>query len=51
VRCFNCFQPNAAKSPHAFTMALVASQLRCAGVISAVRIALSAYPSRVPHDR
>ena len=43
VRCIN---PNVHKQPDAFDGSYVATQLRSAGVLHAVRLARSAYPAR-----
>lgn len=44
-----CIKPNTAKSAEDFDHALVVGQLRCAGVIEAVRISRQAFPNRMPH--
>ncbi|KDO33424.1 hypothetical protein SPRG_02231 [Saprolegnia parasitica CBS 223.65] len=49
VHYVRCIKPNALKTPHAFDHASVVDQLRCAGVIEAIRVSRSAYPSRVSH--
>jgi hypothetical protein len=49
VRYVRCIKPNAIKSSTVFTRAMVTSQLRCAGLIEAIRISRSAYPYRVTH--
>ncbi|RHY05379.1 hypothetical protein DYB36_001618 [Aphanomyces astaci] len=49
VQYIRCIKPNAAKSPTSFDHAMVIAQLRCAGVIEAIRIARSAYPVRQTH--
>ncbi|KAF0695692.1 Aste57867_13514 [Aphanomyces stellatus] len=49
VHYVRCIKPNAKKTPHAFAHEMVVDQLRCAGVIEAIRVSRSAYPSRIPH--
>ncbi|KAF0699307.1 Aste57867_10097 [Aphanomyces stellatus] len=49
VQYIRCIKPNAVKSPSVLDHAMVISQLRCAGVIEAIRIARSAYPVRQSH--
>ncbi|OQR96927.1 myosin-like protein [Achlya hypogyna] len=49
VHYVRCIKPNALKTPHAFDHASVVDQLRCAGVIEAIRVSRSAYPSRISH--
>lgn len=41
-----CIKPNALLSPSIFTRDLVACQLRSAGVLEAIRLALCWYPNR-----
>nr|CCA17321.1 myosinlike protein putative [Albugo laibachii Nc14] len=47
VRYIRCIKPNKKKSRDEFDAVMVADQLRCAGVIDAVRIARSGYPIRM----
>ncbi|ETW08865.1 hypothetical protein, variant [Aphanomyces invadans] len=49
VQYIRCIKPNAEKSSATFDHSMVISQLRCAGVIEAIRIARSAYPVRQTH--
>ncbi|ETV87400.1 hypothetical protein H257_00993 [Aphanomyces astaci] len=49
VHYVRCIKPNSVKSPHAFHHESIVDQLRCAGVIEAIRVSRSAYPSRLPH--
>nr|CCA19359.1 myosinlike protein putative [Albugo laibachii Nc14] len=49
VHYVRCVKPNSFKSPDAFSHDDVVSQLRCAGVLEAIRVARSAYSSRLPH--
>jgi len=48
VHYIRCVKPNAQSVPHEFTKELVAEQLRCAGMLEAVRISRAAYPHRLP---
>jgi myosin V len=41
-----CIKPNSANSPSIFEKVLVLQQLRCGGVLEAVRISCAGYPSR-----
>jgi myosin V len=41
-----CIKPNSANSPNLFENVLVLQQLRCGGVLEAVRISCAGYPSR-----
>jgi myosin V len=50
VRYIRCIKPNQAKAPTAMEPLMVTEQLRCAGVIEAIRISRAAYPNRLPHD-
>ncbi len=45
-----CIKPNDYKSPDDFSGGMVAHQLRCAGLVAAVKVARSAFPSRIPHQ-
>ncbi|CAH0474298.1 unnamed protein product [Peronospora belbahrii] len=49
VHYVRCLKPNPLKSAHCFSHGDIVSQLRCAGVIEAIRVSRSAYPSRMPH--
>ncbi|CAK4660909.1 hypothetical protein LEN26_019408 [Aphanomyces euteiches] len=49
VHYVRCIKPNSVKSPSVFHHESVVDQLRCAGVIEAIRVSRSAYPSRLPH--
>jgi myosin-5 len=50
VHYIRCFKPNEVKSPFVLDHHIVISQLRCAGVIEAIRIARAAYPIRLRHE-
>ena len=43
-----CIKPNAASKPSSFESSNVLQQLRCGGVLEAVRISCAGYPSRKP---
>ncbi|TMW66871.1 hypothetical protein Poli38472_011987 [Pythium oligandrum] len=49
VHYVRCLKPNGLKSAHCFSHNEIVNQLRCAGVIEAIRVSRSAYPSRIPH--
>ena len=49
VHYVRCIKPNTANQPRLFEMAHTALQLRCAGVLEAVRISRMAYPNRMLH--
>jgi myosin-5 len=44
-----CSQPNDRNVRAAFQRPRVVQQLRCAGVLEAVRVARAGYPTRLPH--
>lgn len=43
-----CIKPNSANKPSLFEMSNVLHQLRCGGVLEAIRISCAGYPSRKP---
>ncbi|RLN56465.1 hypothetical protein BBJ28_00022450, partial [Nothophytophthora sp. Chile5] len=43
-----CIKPNANKSAVEFDRCMIVEQLRCAGVIAAIRISRAAFPNRLP---
>ncbi len=45
-----CIKPNACKSPDEFDGGMVAHQLRSAGLVAAVKVARSAFPSHILHQ-
>ncbi|RLN76395.1 hypothetical protein BBJ28_00006365, partial [Nothophytophthora sp. Chile5] len=49
VHYVRCLKPNGLKSANCFSHGEIVNQLRCAGVIEAIRVSRSAYPSRMPH--
>ncbi|OQR99075.1 myosin-like protein [Achlya hypogyna] len=50
VQYVRCIKPNPVKSSTEMDNAMVVSQLRCAGVIEAIRISRAAYPNRQTHE-
>jgi hypothetical protein len=44
-----CIKPNPEKSSSQFALSMVAMQLRCAGVVEAIRVSRSAYPYKLTH--
>lgn len=50
VHYIRCIKPNANKSPTELDHEMVVTQLRCAGVIEAIRISRTAYPNRLTHS-
>ena len=49
VHYVRCIKPNSEKSPDTFDLAGVSSQLRCQGILEAIRISRAAYPNRLLH--
>ena len=49
VHYVRCIKPNTMNKPKIFQLSHSALQLRCAGVLEAVRISRMAYPNRMPH--
>jgi len=45
-----CIKPNADQAPKSFTPLMVLDQLRCSGVIEAVRVMLEAFPTRIDYE-
>mmetsp|Transcript_86586 Transcript_86586/g.259849 ORF Transcript_86586/g.259849 Transcript_86586/m.259849 type:complete len:796 (+) Transcript_86586:74-2461(+) len=45
-----CVKPNAEQAAKKFTPAMVLDQLRCSGVIEAVRVMLEAFPTRINYE-
>ncbi|CAB9502044.1 Myosin type-2 heavy chain [Seminavis robusta] len=45
-----CLKPNDELSPNFFEPKNVVEQLRCGGVLEAVRVSRAGYPTRYPHD-
>ena len=50
VHYARCITPNTKNLPQLFDMVHSGGQLRCAGVLEAVRISRMAYPNRMPHS-
>jgi len=50
VHYIRCVKPNASSVAKEFDDPLVTDQLRCAGMIEAVRISRAAYPNRLRHE-
>lgn len=50
VQYVRCIKPNAQKSRDIFDRNMVVEQLRCAGMIEAIRISRAAYPYRITHS-
>ena len=48
VRFIRCIKPNLAKQPRSFEQHIVTRQLRCSGVLEAVRVYSAGYPDRIP---
>lgn len=46
-----CLKPNDRLEPDNFDSAVIADQLRCAGILEAVRVSRVGYPQRYLHDR
>lgn len=49
VQYVRCIKPNPLKSKEVFSMQMVVEQLRCAGVIGAIRISRAGYPNKIAH--
>ena len=49
VQYVRCIKPNPIKSKETFEMQMVVEQLRCAGVIEAIRISRAGFPNKVTH--
>lgn len=45
-----CLKPNDALVPHNFDALVIADQLRCAGVLEAIRVSRVGFPNRYYHD-
>jgi len=45
-----CIKPNMEQKPKLFTALMVLDQLRCSGVVEAVRVMQEAYPTRIPYE-
>lgn len=51
VHYVRCIKPNSSKSPVAYDIDAVVSQLRCAGVVEAIRITRAAFPNKMSHEK
>ena len=49
VQYVRCVKPNSIKSSSHYDVEMVVDQLRCAGVIEAIRVARAGYPNKLPH--
>ncbi len=49
VQYVRCVKPNTKKSQHIFELSMVVEQLRCAGVLEAIRISRTGFPNHVTH--
>lgn len=45
-----CLKPNDELVPDSFDPRMIIDQLRCGGVLEAVRVSRAGYPTRYPHD-
>ena len=45
-----CLKPNDELVPNSFDPKMIVDQLRCGGVLEAVRVSRAGYPTRYPHD-
>ena len=45
-----CIKPNPNKAPRVWEDNIVSKQLRCSGIMEAVRVIAAGYPDRVPHS-
>jgi myosin heavy subunit len=45
-----CLKPNDDLAPNTFEPKNIVEQLRCGGVLEAVRVSRAGYPTRYPHD-
>ncbi|GMF43417.1 unnamed protein product [Phytophthora fragariaefolia] len=51
VHYVRCIKPNSEKSPNSYEIDSVVSQLRCAGVVEAIRITRAAFPNKMAHEK
>ncbi|KAE9048196.1 Unconventional myosin-Va [Phytophthora rubi] len=51
VHYVRCIKPNSEKSPNTYEIDSVVSQLRCAGVVEAIRITRAAFPNKMAHEK
>ena len=50
VLFIRCVKPNAEQKPRAFTASSVLDQLRCSGVVEAVRVMQASFPTRILYE-
>ena len=50
VQYVRCVKPNTIKSKACYDLPMVVDQLRCAGVIEAIRVARAGYPNKLGHS-
>ncbi|KAI9913229.1 hypothetical protein PsorP6_005924 [Peronosclerospora sorghi] len=50
VHYVRCIKPNSQKSPNIYEIDAVVNQLRCAGVVEAIRITRAAFPNKMTHE-
>ncbi|RLN74255.1 hypothetical protein BBJ28_00009013 [Nothophytophthora sp. Chile5] len=51
VHYVRCIKPNSEKSANIYEIDAVVSQLRCAGVVEAIRITRAAFPNKMAHEK
>ncbi|CEG46908.1 myosinlike protein [Plasmopara halstedii] len=51
VHYIRCIKPNSRKSPNIYEIDAVVNQLRCAGVVEAIRITRTAFPNKMAHEK
>ncbi|CAI5701485.1 unnamed protein product [Peronospora effusa] len=51
VHYVRCIKPNSEKSPSIYDINAVVNQLRCAGVVEAIRITRAAFPNKMAHEK
>ena len=49
VQYVRCIKPNTQKSQNVFELSMVVEQLRCAGVLEAIRISRTGFPNQLTH--
>uniref|UniRef100_A0AAV1UE52 Myosin motor domain-containing protein n=1 Tax=Peronospora matthiolae TaxID=2874970 RepID=A0AAV1UE52_9STRA len=51
VHYVRCIKPNSQKRPDIYEIDAVVNQLRCAGVVEAIRITRAAFPNKMAHEK
>lgn len=51
VHYVRCLKPNETKSSNEFAMTAVVEQLRCGGIVEAIRISRAAFPNKMRHEQ